>query len=316
MMNLRTFCRYVLFLALSGSFHAAFHCGMGQDLQRYNPNRELIEGIVIPNTELFKIHSEIAERDFLIYVQLPAGYKNNPEKKYPVWYNTDANRIFPMLANASTLLGSSEGKIPEMIIIGIGYLVKGMEDFSAARIRDLTPVSDPETDNYWTSALTEKTGRKDLVVQSGGAAIFLDFIVEELIPFVESRYRIMPDNRTLGGYAFGGMFTFYAMFHHPESFSNYFAGSPSLGYHQEVLFQYEHEFAEMHNDLQVNLFMTAGSLEGEIMIGQVKKMASRLISRNYPNFNLDVQIFENEDQHSCIAAAYMRAIRILLTPSD
>ena len=106
------------------------------------------------------------------------------------------------------------------------------------------------------------------------------------------------------------------MFHHPESFNNYFAGSPSLNYHQEVLFKHELEFAEMHNDLQVHLFMTAGSLEGESMIGQLEKMASRLISRNYPNFDLDVQVFENEDEHSCIAAAYMRAFRMLLTPGD
>ncbi|MBS0001088.1 MAG: alpha/beta hydrolase, partial [Cyclobacteriaceae bacterium] len=234
-------------------FFVIAHDISGQDLQRYNPNRELIEGIVIPNTELFKIHSEIAGKDFLIYVQLPVSYQNNPEKKYPVWYNTDANRTFPLMANATTLLSYPEGKVPEMILIGIGYLIKGMEEWTASRTRDLTPVNDPETDRYWTELLSESSGRKDLVIQSGGAPLFLDFIVQELIPDVESRYRVLPDNRTLGGYAFGGMFTLYALFHYPETFNNYFAGSPSLHYHNEILFQYESEFAEMHQDLKASV---------------------------------------------------------------
>jgi uncharacterized protein len=305
--------RFFQVLILSGLFQALFHSGMGQDLQRYNPNRELIEGIVIPNTELYKIHSEIADRDFLIYVQLPASYKNNPDKKYPVWYNTDANQFFPLMANASTLLQGPEEDMPEMIIIGIGYLMKGLDDWKIARTYDLTPVDDPETDRSLTKSLGETTGRKDVMIRSGGAPQFLEFIIRELIPDVESRYRALPDNRSLGGYAFGGMFTLYALFLYPESFKNYFAGSPTLSFHEELLFLYENDFAEMHQDLKVHLFMTAGELEGENRIQQIKKMASRMISRNYPNLELDLHIFEDEDEYSCIGAAYMRAFRVLLS---
>jgi len=281
-----------------------------QDLQRYNPERELIEGVVLPNTELFKIHSDITGNDFLIYVQLPMSYKANPDKNYPVWYNTDANRAFPLLANASTFLSFPSGEIPEMIIIGIGYLIKGMEEWAALRVRDLTPTSDPETDQYWTDLLSEMTNRKDITVQSGGAPQFLEFIIQELIPYVESHYRVLPDNRTLGGYSFGGLFTLYSLFHHPESFQNYFAGSPSLHYNQEVIFSYEAEFSEMHQDLKAQVFLTAGSLEGESKINQIIKLKDNLSSRGYPNLKVDIQIFEGEDHRSCVGAAFFRSFYV------
>jgi predicted alpha/beta superfamily hydrolase len=282
-----------------------------QDLQRYNPDRELIEGIVMPNTELFKIHSDITGNDFLIYVQLPASYKNSPDKNYPVWYNTDANRGFPLLANTANFLSYPSGEIPEMIVIGIGYLIKGMEEWAALRVRDLTPTSDPETDQYWMDLLTEMTNRKDISVKSGGAPQFLEFIVQELIPYVESHYRVQKDNRTLGGYSFGGLFTLYALFHHPESFNNYFAGSPSLHYNQDVIFFYEAEFAEMHQDLKAKVFITVGELEGVSMISQIGKMTENLLSRDYPNLEVKMHIFEDEDHRSCMGAAFFRAFYVL-----
>jgi predicted alpha/beta superfamily hydrolase len=281
-----------------------------QDLQRYNPDRELIEGVVLPNTELFKIHSDITGNDFLIYVQLPMDYKNSPDKKYPVWYNTDANRGFPLLANASTYLSYPSGEIPEIIVIGIGYLIKGMEEWAALRIRDLTPTSDPETDQYWTELLADMTKRKDITVQSGGAPQFLEFIIKELIPYVESHYRVQSENRTLGGYSFGGLFTLYCLFHHPESFHNYFAGSPSLHYNQEVIFSYEAGFAEMHQDLNARVFLTVGGLEGEPMINEVRKLTNNLSSRDYPNLEVEMHIFEGEDHRSCVGAAFFRSFYV------
>lgn len=264
----------------------------------------------MPNTELFKIHSEITGNDFLIYVQLPMSYKLDPNKNYPVWYNTDANRGFPLIANASTFLSFPSGEIPEMIVIGIGYLIKNMGDWAAFRVRDLTPVNDPETDQYWTDLLTEMTKGKDIVVKSGGADNFLEFIVQELIPYVESNYRVQPDNRTLGGYSYGGLFTLYALFHHPESFNNYFAGSPSLHYNQEIIFSYEAQFAEMHQDLNAQVFLTAGGLEDATMISGVKKMMNNLSSRDYPNLKVNMHVFEGEDHRSCVGAAFFRSFYV------
>jgi len=284
---------------------------LSQELQKYNPDRELIEGIVIPNTELIKIHSDIVGDDYLIYVQLPMSYKQNPDKTYPVWYNTDANRGFPFLANSVTFLTFPPGDIPEMVVVGIGYLTKGMEEWAALRTRDLTPTQNTETDEFWTKTLAEMSGRTDLTVRSGGAALFLEFIIQELLPYIESHYRVDPGNRTLGGYSYGGLFTLYALFKNPGIFSKYFAGSPSLHYDNEISFTYENDFAEMHQDLNAEVFITVGGLEGDIMVNQVQQMTDRLLSRQYPNLKVNLQIFENEDHRSCLGAAFFRAIYVL-----
>ncbi|MBS0000224.1 MAG: hypothetical protein KFF73_14685, partial [Cyclobacteriaceae bacterium] len=68
-----------------------------------------------------------------------------------------------------------------------------------------------------------------------------------------------------------------------------------------------------HQDLKASVFLTAGELEGESMISQVKKMGERLSSRGYPGLKLDIQVFQNEDHRSCIGAAYMRAFHLLCT---
>jgi predicted alpha/beta superfamily hydrolase len=286
------------------------HLCFTQDLQKYNPERELIEGVVIPNTELFKIHSDITGEDFLIYVQLPMSYKQNQEKLYPVWYNTDANRGFPFVANAVTFLTFPPGDIPEMVVIGIGYLTKGLEDWAAFRTRDLTPTNNPETDEYWTRMISDMSGRKDIKVHSGGASQFIHFIEKELIPYVESEYRVDPENRTLGGYSYGGLFTLYTLFKSPGLFHKYFAGSPSLHYDNEILFSYENEYAELHQDINAELFITAGGLE-ENLVDEVIRIKNRLLSRDYPSLDLTVQIFENENHRSCVGAAFFRAINVL-----
>jgi predicted alpha/beta superfamily hydrolase len=283
-----------------------------QDLQKYNPDRELIEGVVIPNTELSKIHSEIIGEDFLIYVQLPMSYKENPEKKYPVWYNTDANRGFPFVANTATFLTFPPADIPEMIVIGIGYLTKGLEDWAILRTRDLTPTNNPETDEYWTRMISEMSGRKDINVRSGGAPLFLDFVANELIPYVESEYRVDTENRTLGGYSYGGLFTLYTLFKSPGLFHKYFAGSPSLHYDNEILFSYENEYAELHQDMNAEVFITAGGLE-ENLVDEVIRIKERLLRRDYPSLDLTVQIFENENHRSCVGAAFFRAMYVLHT---
>jgi len=75
---------------------------------------------------------------------------------------------------------------------------------------------------------------------------FLKVINQEIIPFIESNYRVLETGRGLAGYSFGGLFALYALLHTPKTFTHYIAGSPSMW---KQLFQYEQEYAENHNDL-------------------------------------------------------------------
>ncbi|MEJ2538346.1 MAG: alpha/beta hydrolase-fold protein, partial [Calditrichia bacterium] len=170
-----------------------------------------------------------------------------------------------------------------------------------------TPTADPEHDKTWQKTLRRMSGREDIVVSSGGAAQFLAFIRNEVIPYIEANYRVSKTDRAIMGYSLGGLFTLYALFHAPETFRRYFAGSPSLWWGNGVLFRDEQNFAEAHTDLPVKLFLSAGALEDEEMIADVKRMETLLRSRNYPNLDLQSHVFEDETHQSAYPAATSRA---------
>jgi len=159
--------------------------------------------------------------------------------------------------------------------------------------------------------LSRATGRHDIVVISGGAPKFLEFIREELIPFVESRYRVSPTDRALIGHSRGGLFALYTLFHHPETFTRYLVSSPSNRWDDNILFRYEQAFSDSHGNLDARVFMSFGSLENEVSIANMHKMKSLLLSRAYPNLELETHLFEDENHGSVSPGAYSRGLRAL-----
>jgi len=263
--------------------------------------------VPLPASELRKIHSEKMEQDFLIYVQLPLNYIPDGSKKYPVLYVTDGNRSFPFYATISTVLGFPETGFPQVIVVGIAYDIETMLDWAVWRTRDLTPVADAGTEQYWEGLLRDMSGDQSLEVTTGGAPLFLSFICDELVPFIESAYPVEPENRALGGYSYGGLFSLFALFERPGMFQRYFAGSPSLHYAGRVMFEVEQAFSETHTDLPARLFLTMGGLEDESGIDNMRRMEEVLESRNYPNLEVGSQIFEGEHHTSAYPASVMRA---------
>jgi hypothetical protein len=266
--------------------------------------------VSIPNTEFRTLHSAILCQEMELYIKLPAGYNTNPQKVYPVWYLTDGNRSFPMMANMASIFEIPKPTDPEIVIVGIGYKIRDMADWAAWRTRDLTPTNVPADDASWNKLLATATGRQ-FEVRSGGAATFLDFIVKEVIPFVESNYRTSKTGRGIGGYSYGGLFSLYVLFKQPMIFNIYYAGSPSISFDNGVLFNFEKDYASSNKDLNARLFMSAGGLEDSLTLYNMKKMARFLQSRNYPGLKVETQVIPDETHQSCMPPSFMRALRIL-----
>ena len=287
--------------------------GISQSIKGIDSSKSSYMEVTLSNTELRTLRSEILNRELNIYIKLPVNYYTNNNQIYPVWFWTDANRTFPIIANIASLLEIPKADYPDLVIVGIGYPIRDMADWAALRTRDLTPTNDPGTDSSWTRILAKSSGRK-YEVKSGGALLFLNFIVKELIPFVESNYHVSSSDRGLGGYSYGGLFTLFALLTNPEAFDRYFAGSPSLEYDNGILFKYENEFALTHKNLKANVFLSAGSLENDGTIENMKKMSDVLQSRNYQGLTLDSYVFPGESHRSCIPSAIMKAFKVLYKP--
>jgi predicted alpha/beta superfamily hydrolase len=256
---------FILTVLLAGVLIMAINPGILAQGQKSHPDEGNYPPVIVPYTELRSFYSEILDREMGIFVKLPVSYYENTDKVYPGWYFTDANRSFPMLANMVNIFEFPHHSQPEIVLVGIGYKVGDMLDFFAMRTRDLSQVNDPGVDEYMEKMISNIAGR-EIDVRTGGAGLFLDFISKELIPFIETNYRVSPDDRCLGGYSLGGLFSLYTMFTQPGLFTKYYAGSPSILFANNALYNNEEEFASTHDDLDATLFMTMGALEDSIFL--------------------------------------------------
>jgi predicted alpha/beta superfamily hydrolase len=127
--------------------------------------------------------------------------------------------------------------MPEMVLVGISN--------AKHRTRDLT-----------TSKITTNYGMP-YNEENGEAINFLKFIEEELIPYVESQYRVT-NYKTFIGHSYGGLFTIYTLLNRPNLFSNYIAIDPSLDWdNQKLLIEAEAKLSS-YNYQGKSLFMSLG----------------------------------------------------------
>lgn len=266
--------------------------------------------VTLFNTEKRIFHSEIINDDFEIYISLPYSYAKT-DTIFPVFFNLDANISFGITDNVVHILSTLNKEIPEMVVVGIAYSIKGIEDWAAWRCRDFRPTSHPDKDKVWQDRLIKGSGRDDIVVASGNADKFLAFIQVELIPYIESHYRVSASDRAIGGVSSSGLFTLYTLFQNPELFQRYFAGSPSISWDEPYMYKLENDFAASNKDLPVRLYMCVGGLESESYINNMNKMTELLLSRKYPNLEIETLIFENETHGSIYQASISRALKML-----
>lgn len=161
-----------------------------------------------------------------IEVVLPDDYDST--RTYPVLYFTDwwfSTEAGPNTYNRMRFAN----EIEPIIIVGIG--TEGdMKDWRLERWRDLTPTRVPEQD-YPDSIAAGSRGK------SGGAANFLGFIKNELIPLVEAKYPCDTLDRGLFGFSLGGLFGTYVLATEPQLFHKYFLGSPTVRYDDFVMLE-------------------------------------------------------------------------------
>lgn len=144
-----------------------------------------------------------ADRDVTVY--LPPSYENNPERRYPVvymlhgftdtdsqWFGWEAHWINLYTVIETTL---SEGKMREMIVV----MPNAYNRFKGSMYSSSITIGDWET-----------------------------FIARELVDYIDSHYRTLPDasSRGLAGHSMGGYGTIRLGMKYPEVWSAIYILSP------------------------------------------------------------------------------------------
>ncbi len=179
------------------------------------------------------ISSEILKEQRKFWVQLPRNFSK--ERSYPVVYILDGETHLPTVSIVQNYY--SGGFTPEMILVGISN--------ENNRTRDLT-----------ISKITSRQGAS-FNFETGGAENFIQFIKNELIPFIDKKYPTT-NYRTLIGHSFGGLFTINALLHHPEMFTNYLAIDPSLDWDNQKLVKEAVNILKERKFKSKSLFLSLG----------------------------------------------------------
>lgn len=194
----------------------------------------------IPSWAREVINSAKLNEQRSLYIATPAGYRTGTGR-YAVLVVLDANektRFNLDLATVAFL--ASQKAIPELIVVGIP---NGKD-----RTHDLTPgATGPDAKQFPTA---------------GGAERFADFIVEEVVPLIRSKYRTLPGT-ILAGHSFGGLLALEAAAKKPGAFTTVIAMSPSLWWNEGGLIAgYSDAIARAGKPQR--LFVTSGGLEADV----------------------------------------------------
>jgi len=278
----------------------------------------------LPLAEQFDLTSKITGRTYRIYISRPTGAA--PAAGYPVLFVLDAYTAFPIAA-AQVLLSSAGGPA-RALVVGIGY--PDNVDTGMLRNRDFTP---------WPADANSTTpGSK--ADDYGGADAFHAFMMEELRPIVAKTYPVDPHKQALLGYSLGGLFALHVMFHHPDAYRTYVAGSPSIWFDGRKVLQGEPAFSEAvrAGKASPRLLITSNGWEqaedspelppsGEArakavaemtavrMVDNARELAARLQAlKGAGGYEVRYVVFPQETHRTGIPAATSRGVAFALVP--
>jgi uncharacterized protein len=240
------------------------------------------------NTEERILSRAAVGRDYHLSVALPENYSTS-NQAYPVLYLLDSDIFFGMAAGLTPFV-QFEGK-PEVIVVGIGYDMESIDQWGQLRERDfkIPEIPSAPADSY--------------------ANLFLKALTQEIVPFIEANYRTSPSDRCLYGYSSSGFFVLYALFHQPDAFQRYIAGSGDLYLAYPYLIKHAEQLAVRKSPDAIQIYLSVGELE-EHQFPFFYQLIEFLEHGNYPGLVLTTEILKG-GLHGAEGAAlsYLHGIR-------
>lgn len=236
---------------------------------------------------------------------LPPGYRRFRRQMYPVLYLQDGQNVFDAaMAFAGVEWGVDEtaqrlirqGLIEPLIIVAVA-------NTGPNRIHEYTPTRGI----IETKAKRKKRSR-------GLARAYAKFLIQELKPFIDSKYRTKPEAEFtgLGGSSLGALLTMTLGLWFPNVFTRLAVLSPSVWWDDEVIVR---EVLALEKKLPLKIWLDTGSAEPGWE--RARNLCAALIDRGW-NLYDDLEYHEFEGADHSEAAWAMRVdpvLRFLYPPA-
>jgi predicted alpha/beta superfamily hydrolase len=238
-----------------------------------------------------EIESRVFGNKRTIRVSLPPGYEEsgNASKRYPVLYMLDGQNLFDAcLSDVSHVEWGldetvtrlvKERSMPPMIVVGVDHA-------GPKRAHEYIPYKD-------------YVGNPDMDEPAGKR--FPDFLVGEVMPLVNERYRTLrgQPNTGIGGSSYGGVATLYALLARPQEFGYGLIESPTLWIGMGQLVRDTSPLVA----LPQKVFVAFGGREGsdpvivDKMVGLIRVVESNFRTAGYDESRFRF-VFEPEAEHN------------------
>ncbi|MBB6127410.1 alpha/beta hydrolase-fold protein [Mucilaginibacter lappiensis] len=198
------------------------------------------DSVTVNNDKTVVLTSKFLGEKRTIWIHLPSDYSTT-STTYPVLYLLDGGNHFKYVSEAvEYLAGYDRNRMPQMIVVAI---------LNVDRTRDFTPIHSLLFDG---KVDTTKMGK------TGGGPKFLQFIKNELVPYVDKNYRTEP-YRILSAHSLGGIFALYVKEAAPDLFQANILISPAIyGGNTKILTDFA-PFLQSHQQLRGKNFISIGN---------------------------------------------------------
>jgi predicted alpha/beta superfamily hydrolase len=223
------------------------------------------------------------DRDVLVY--LPPCYETEPLRRYPVLYLHDGQNLFD---GATSFIPGQDWRVGETARSLIEsraiepLIIVGVYNTGRERVEEYTPSADPRL----------RVG--------GKAALYGRLIVEELKPFVDSRYRTKAGacDTGLGGSSLGGLVTMYLGLRYPDVFGKLAVVSPSVWWDGRRILS---DVSAFVSDRRARVWLDMGTDEGAHATADARSLRDALVARGWRE-GADLKYFEAEGARHTEAA--------------
>ena len=220
--------------------------------------QQVSQSLTIGTSEVF--FSKNLNENRIVNIYLPDGYDSSGQTKYPVIYILDGGMQEDFVHLVGLVRFNAQAwvnRVPESIVVGIE---------NTNRRRDFTYAVE-------NIDFVEKEGfKKEHFPQYGGSEKYIDFLEQELQPFINKQYPTNHQN-TLIGESLAGLLTTEILLKRPYLFSTYIIISPSLWWGEQRLLNDAEKLLSGNLKYPVNIYIGAPAKEEDVkMYNEVERL--------------------------------------------
>lgn len=256
--------------------------------QKFINKNEAMKKIFLLTFTLFSLHlaaqktvEEVQSKKLngtrQIMISLPPSYEKEPDRKFPLLFLLDGEYLFDAFSGAISYANYWDD-LPQVIIVGISQNANG--------------------ERFIDSQFNPETG----VPEEGGAK-FYDFIVSELMPALDKKYRIAPFKVIAGHDTTAGFLNFFLYKDNPL-FNAYISLSPEFAPEMET------RIADRLSFFQQPIFYYQATADGDLkkMSKRIQDLDQNIKAKPNPKLNYRFDDFKNASHYSLVLNAVPNAL--------